>query len=166
MKGSLPKMILSVLLIIALSAVVVTISFSFFYAMVLNPNSGEAQTPAEPALPQVVELKYDLRERQFNLTDRGHYAKLQIILIYPEIKQRVWFGLREAVDDSIPVALLEHEDRILDLIGTVMRGQSSLNLSTGAGVDQVKADLINRINGILPTRYGIIDILFVDMIVT
>ena len=168
MKSSLPKMVLTVVLIIAVSVVITTIAFSVFYYMVVNnettPPSNNGGASELPPLPVNITLSKDLGPILADLAD-GRYVQTNVVLLYPEIKSKAWFGLREVIDETLPIALEEYNDQIRDAIFSVMRVQVSTNLR-GSNIDTVKLMLLERINNILPTQFGIIGILFTEMVVT
>ena len=163
MKSSLPRTILTIVLIIAVSAVITTISFTAFYFYITR----EAGAPPEEQqqLPVTVILEFPLSTITTNLAD-DHYVQVNIVLQYPEIKQRVWFGLREEIDDTIPRLLETNINQILDVINSVLRTQTSSSLK-GANIDVVKAEMVLQINRILQSsRYGVSNILFTSLVVT
>jgi len=163
MKSSLPKTILTIVLIIAVSAVITTISFTAFYFYITRETT---TTPEEQQpLPVTVILEFPLATVTTNLAD-DHYVQVNIVLQYPELKQRVWFGLREVVDDTLPKLLESNLNQISDVINMVLRTQTSASLK-GANIERVKLEMVSQINKILQSsRYGISNVLFVSIVVT
>lgn len=162
MSSSLPKTILTVVLIIAVSAVISTISFTAFYFYITREPTQPTEQPTQP-ISVILEMPID----QFltNLAD-GHYVQVNIVLQYPEIKQRVWFGLREVVDDTLPLALQSNMNQIKDVLYNTLRAQTTSSLNPN-NIDRVKAEMIGQINRIInSSRYGISNILLIGMVVT
>ena len=163
MNSSLPKTILTVVLIIAVSAVITTVSFTAFYYYVTR----EEASPAEeaPVVPLAVILEMDLGQFRTNLAD-GRFAQITIVLQYPEMKERIWFGLREGIDETLPKMLESDINQIKDAINTVLRAQTSASLNA-TNVERVKAEMVAQINRILNSnKYAIVSVLFTDIVVT
>ena len=167
MKGTLPRIVLTVVLIIAVSAVITTVSFTAFYYFITRPNEAAAAAGSEATQatqPQATIREYPLDEIIADLADK-HYVKTSIVLQYPEVTKKTMFGLRTTVDDTLPNAIAENIYQIRDIINSILREQVSATLR-GAELEQVKAVIIAQINQMLATPYGIVKILFPEMVIT
>jgi len=158
-------MILTVILIIAVSAVIVTIAFTAFYVYITGEHNAATEPPEPSAMPSTTILEYELPMQTFDLAD-GKYVQLKIVMRYPELKNRIWFGLREEVDETLPNAIKTCENQILDAIQSLMRSQSSSSLRGSNNETRVKSELMDQINKILATKYGITEVLFVGTIIS
>lgn len=168
MKGSLPRMALMIVLIIAVSAVVTTISFSIFFAMSNNNDdnsANQAQTSQGTANPNYgydpVLLEYEVGAVTTNLND-NKYVQCTVVLRYPEVKRKTMFGLMEEDDPTILEALDKNANQIKAAIHAKFNNENSSSLR-GDKVEEVKKSMVDEINKILDLRVGVYDILFVEI---
>ncbi|MCL2497244.1 MAG: flagellar basal body-associated FliL family protein [Symbiobacteriaceae bacterium] len=167
MKSTVPRMVLTVVLIIALSAVISTVSFTaFYYFVTRSETAANNENGTEPpALTQQAVLKeYDMGEVTVDLADK-RFVRLTMVLLYPEIKVKTFFGLREAVDETLPNTLASNHNQIKHAVNTILRSHNSTELR-GPELDRVMADILLQVNRILQTRYGVVSILFPEFVIS
>jgi flagellar basal body-associated protein FliL len=75
------------------------------------------------------------------------------------------FGLMEEVDTTIPDALATRTSEIRDIVQTLLRNQTSESLR-GSNLELFRAELVSRINSLLPPPYVIYRVLLPDIIIT
>ena len=164
MKSSLPRMVMMVMLIIAVAVVISTVSFTVFYFMIMNRDTSQPDPDNLPHLPVTTVLRKDMGYITTDLAD-GKFIQVSIVLQYPELTRSAWFGLRQVIDDSLPLALEEYHAEIRASIFSYLRTQISTNIR-GSNEDRIRAEIVARINSILPTEFGITGVIFNDLVIT
>lgn len=119
-----------------------------YYFFVRAKKPAIAKKVAPPPPPKLAYV--DVKEMTMRLTDTGseHYIKLSPVLGVPESKS-------DEMGEKLPV--------VRDRIVTVVTARSSADLSTPAGKDKLKADLMNVLHH--DFHDDVVDIYFSDYLV-
>jgi flagellar FliL protein len=118
----------------------------YFFVMAKKPAVAKAAPPKPP--PKLAYV--DVKEMTMRLADSGseHYIKLSPVLSVPEAKS-------DEMGEKLPV--------VRDRIVTVVTARTSAELSTPAGEDKLKSDVMNVLRH--DFHEDVVDIYFSDYLV-
>jgi len=155
-KGGKKKLIIIILLILILLGAGGAVAYKF---LVLDKQNEEQkkEKKAEKIVEEIknveeLGIQFDVGTFIVNLQDRDadRYLKISVVL--------------EVQDEKIKMELEKRLPQIKDAITTLLFTKSSSELKTEEGIEQLKEEIIKRINAILPIG-GVKNVYFTDFVI-
>ena len=163
----LKKMLLFVGIGLGLGAVVAVTAVLGVLPVPFGPMA-EARQAAERARPPVT-VMYPTRERVVNLTDKStpRYLKVQLTLefIDSKVKEPPRGEAVKAQQDEFAKDMSGHSAIIEDALTTTLSSKSSTDLLKPEGKEELKQELIERVNRALHEEEKVVNVYFTSFII-
>lgn len=143
------------LLIVAVAFVIIaTVGSAFITYLIFRGNSAQpAQGQEAASAPKELGPTFDLGEFTLNLLsspNQRRYIRMQIVL--------------EAGNKKVITELEQRTPQIRDAIISIVRSRTAEDLSTQAGMESLRLDILRAMNGLV-SKGEVTDVFFIDLII-